>query len=88
MRNKDNFILGAIISIAIFFVLYSILNLFSGLPYLSQSRDSLWVYILSLVPNLILARFMLTRWDMDKTGKGIMFVTLIGIVSVMYIVLK
>lgn len=88
MKIKDNFILGAIIAIVIFFVLYSIINFFTDYIYFSQSRDSLWVYMLSLIPDLILARFMLVKWDMGKMGRGMMFVTLISVVLVMFFVLK
>ena len=88
MKIKDNFILGAIIAIVIFFVLYSIINFFTDYIYFSQSRDSLWVYMLSLIPDLILARFMLVKWDMGKMGRGMMLVTLISVVLVMFFVLK
>lgn len=88
MKIKDNFILGVILSVMIFFALYSVINIFTDYPYFSQSRDSLWVYVLSLIPNLILSRFMLVKWDVESTGRGVIFTTLIGIVLIMYIVLR
>ena len=88
MEKKDNFIIGFIGAIVIFIVLYSILNLFTGFSYFSQDRESLWVYMLSLIPDLILARFMLVKWNMEKTGKGMMLLTLLGIILVMFFVLK
>ena len=88
MDKKDNFIIGFIGAIVIFIVLYSILNLFTGFSYFSQDRESLWVYMLSLIPDLILARFMLVKWNMEKTGKGMMLLTLLGIILVMFFVLK
>lgn len=88
MKIKDNFILGVIISVVIFFALYSIINLFTDFTYLSQSRDALWTYMLSLIPNLLLSRFMLVKWELESIGKGMMFTTLIGIILIMYIVLK
>lgn len=69
MKIKDSFILGVIMSVAIFFVLYGIINLFTSYPYFSQSRDSLWVYIISLVPNLLLSRFMLVKWEYESWVK-------------------
>ena len=88
MKIKDSFVLGVVVSIAIFLALYTTINLFTDYPFFSQSRDSLWVYMISLVPNLLLARFMLVKWNMESFGKGLLFTTLIGIVLVMYIVLK
>ena len=88
MEKKDNFIIGFIGAAVIFIVLYSIINLFTGFTYFSRSSDSLWVYMLPLIVDLILARFMLVKWNMENTGRGMMFVTLVGIVSVMFFVLK
>lgn len=85
MLKKDSFIVGFIGALLIFIVLYSILNLFTDFAYFSQSRDSLWVYMLSLIPDLILARFMLVKWNKEKTGKGMMLVTLSGIILVMFV---
>lgn len=79
MKKKDSFIVGFIGAIVIFIILYSILNLFTDFAYFSQSRDSDWVYMLSLTPNLILARFMLVKWNKEKTGIGMMLATLLGI---------
>ncbi len=88
MERKDNFIIGFIIALVIFVILYSILNLFTDFDYFSQSRDSLWVYMIPLILDLILARFMLVKWNMEKTGKGMMIVALLGIILVMFFVLK
>lgn len=88
MEKKDNFIVGLIGAGVIFIVLYSILNLFTDFTYFSQSSDSLWVYMVPLILDLILARFMLVKWNLEKTGRGMMFVTLLGIVLVMFFVLK
>lgn len=88
MEKKDNFIVGLIGAGVIFIVLYSILNLFTDFTYFSQSSDSLWVYMAPLILDLILARFMLVKWNLEKTGRGMMFVTLLGIVLVMFFVLR
>ena len=88
MLKKDSFFIGVILTIVVFFVLYSVISFFTDYPYFSQERDSLWVYMISLIPSLILSRFMLVKNKMESTGKGIMFTTLIAIVLVMYIVLK
>lgn len=88
MNKKDNFIIGCICASVIFIVLYSILNLFTDFTYFSQSRDSLWVYMVPLIVDLVLARFMLVKWNLEKTGKGLMLMTLVGVILVMFFVLK
>lgn len=88
MNKKDNFIIGCICASVIFIVLYSILNLFTDFTCFSQSRDSLWVYMIPLIVDLVLARFMLVKWNLEKTGKGLMLMTLVGVILVMFFVLK
>lgn len=88
MKIKDSFVLGVVVSIAIFLALYTTINLFTDYPFFSQSRDSLWVYILSLVPNLLLSRFMLVNWNLYSLGRGVLLTTLISIISLMFFVLR
>ena len=88
MLKKDDFYIGFIAAIVMFFIIYSLLNIFTDFSYFSQNRDSLWVYILSIMPSLLLSRFMLVKWNMEKTGRGMMFFSLLGILFVMYWVLK
>lgn len=88
MKIKDNFLLGILLSVLIFFVLYGAIILFTDYAFFSTSRDGLWVYVISMIPNLLLSRFMLVNWDLESTGKGMMFSTLISIVVVMFIVLR
>ncbi len=88
MLKKDSFLIGAILTVVIFLVLYSVINLFTDYPYFSHDRDSLWVYMISLIPSLILSRFILVKGELESTGKGMVFTTLIAIVLIMYIVLK
>lgn len=88
MLKKDNFYLGFIAAIVMFFIIYSLLNLFTDFSYFSRDRDALWVYMLSIIPTLLLSRFMLVKWEMEKTGRGMMFVSLLGVLFIMYWVLK
>jgi hypothetical protein len=88
MLKKDNFYLGFIAAVVMFFVIYSLLNLFTDFSYFSRDRDALWVYMLSIIPTLLLSRFMLVKWEMEKTGRGMMFVSLLGVLFIMYWVLK
>ena len=88
MLKKDNFYLGFVAALVMFFAFYGILNLFTDFSYFSRDRDALWVYMLSIIPTLLLSRFMLVKWEMEKTGRGMMFVSLLGVLFIMYWVLK
>lgn len=88
MEKRNNFFVGSVLSILIFLIFYSIICLIADLPFFVKNPDTLWVYIVSLMPDLILSRLMLVNWNLDKTGKGMMFVTLLGILIVMFIMLR
>ena len=88
MKIKDDFILGILASVFVFMLIYSVIVLLSSVSFFSNDADNMWIYMLSLFPNLLLARFMLVKWEMERTGKGMLFFTLIGIVVVMFVVLK
>lgn len=88
MEKKNNFFVGIVLSSLIFLALYSLICLILGVPFFVKDSETLWIYIVSFVPNLILSRLMLVNWDMDRTGRGMMFITLLGILIVMFIMLR
>ena len=88
MEKKNNFFVGIVLSSLIFLALYSLICLIVGVPFFVKDSETLWIYIVSFIPNLILSRLMLVNWDMDRTGRGMMFITLLGILIVMFIMLK
>lgn len=85
-KIRDDFFVGMAIAVVVFFMLYSLLCAVLGAPFFSSSHDMLWIYLLSAIPDFILFRFMLVRWDMRKTGEGMAFVTLLGVIVIMFIV--
>ena len=88
MEKKNNFFVGIVLSSLIFLALYSLICLILGVPFFVKDSETLWIYIVSFIPNLILSRVMLVNWDMDRTGRGMMFITLLGILIVMFIMLR
>ncbi len=88
MEKKNNFFVGIVLSSLIFLALYSLICLILGVPFFVKDSETLWIYIVSFIPNLILSRLMLVNWDMDRTGRGMMFITLLGILIVMFIMLR
>lgn len=88
MEKKNNFLVGLTLALLIFFALYALISLIASRPMFVKDPDSLWIYIVSLIPNVILSRFMLVKWDLEQTGKGMLLVGLLGIIVVMFIMLK
>lgn len=87
-KLKNNFFVGILIAIILFLLLYSVISLIVGTPFFMKDSENLWIYIISAIPNFFLFRFMIIKWDMEKTGKGMMFITLIGVVVIMFFVLR
>lgn len=88
MEKKNSFLVGLTLALLIFFALYALISLIVSRPMFVKDPDSLWIYIVSLIPNVILSRFMLVKWDLEQTGKGMLLVGLLGIIVVMFIMLK
>ena len=43
-------------------------------------------YLLAFIPGIILFRMCLVKWNMEKCGKGILIVTLLGLLLVFFLV--
>ena len=83
----NNFFAGIIAGIIIAVATYALINLlkssFSQLPYwLIEPKTS---YFLALIPDLVLFRIYLVNLKLDKTGKGFLIVTFIGIIAVFFL---
>lgn len=78
LERINNFFVGVLVAVLIFFLLYSLCVMIAGTPYFSRDARMQWMYISPMIINMILARFMLVKWDLVKSGRGMMFVTLLG----------
>lgn len=87
-KFKNNFFVGILIAIILFLLLYSVISLIVGIPFFMKDPKNLWIYIVSAIPNFFLFRFMIVKWNMEKTGKGMMFITLIGVIVIMFFILR
>ena len=65
--------------------LFKFLFLNAPIPYYTVGAQ-IWFLIALFVLSLV--HFMLVKWDLEKTGRGMMFFSLLGILFVMYWVLK
>ena len=84
MKIKDNFWRGLLVGAASFglFVL-----LFSLIPWESLGRFSTRApYLLAFIPGVVLFRMMLVKWDLEKMGKGVLVVTVVGMLLVFFFV--
>ena len=84
MKIKDNFWFGLLAGAASFGLFYLLLSL---IPWESLGRFSTRApYLLAFIPGVILFRMMLVKWNLEKTGKGILAITVVGMLLVFFLV--
>ena len=68
-------------SFGLFFLLFSLI------PWESLGRFSTRApYLLAFIPGVILFRMMLVKWNLEKMGKGVLAVTVVGMLLVFFLV--
>ena len=84
MKIKDNFWLGLLVgaaSFGLFFLLLSLVN-WGKLGIFAERAP----YLLAFIPGVILFRMMLVKWNLEKMGKGILAITVVGMLLVFFLV--
>ena len=84
MKIKDNFWLGLLIgaaSFGLFFLLLSLIK-WESLGAFSVRAP----YLLAYIPGVVLFRMMLVKWNLDKMGRGVLAVTIVGMLLVFFLV--
>lgn len=84
MKIKDNFWIGLLMgaaSFGLFFLLLSLIN-FESLGIFAERAP----FLLAFIPGVVLFRMMLVKWDLEKMGKGVLAVTIIGMLLVFFLV--
>ena len=84
MKIKDNFWLGLLAgaaSFGLFFLLLSLIN-WESLGAFSDRAP----YLLAFIPGVVLFRMMLVKWNLDKMGRGVLAVTIVGMLLVFFLV--
>lgn len=77
-------IIGVVLAAVTFFIGQWVFGLLSSTPYwLSNPKVP---YMIAFIPNLILFRVFMVNKKMDKTGKGILLVTFLGILAVFFFI--
>lgn len=84
MKIKDNFWIGLLVgaaSFGLFFFLLSLIN-WESLGTFSNRAP----YLLAFIPGVILFRMMLVKWNLDKMGRGVLAVTIAGMLLVFFLI--
>ena len=84
MKIKDNFWIGLLAGAAcfgLFFLLLSLVN-WESLGAFSARAP----YLLAFIPDVVLFRMMLVKWKLDKMGRGVLAVTILGMLMVFFLV--
>ena len=95
MKNflkKDNYFLGLAMGLLLPLPFYA---LFWGLDILLKSTG-LWhglqqpenIYLLSVVGNFLLIRLTFVKWKVQKTGRGVLFITIALILAFFFLYFK
>ncbi|MBN2614358.1 MAG: hypothetical protein JXR71_01575 [Bacteroidales bacterium] len=83
--KKDNFLLGLLTGLVLPFPVYGILWLIdTGLKKAGvwnglQPHENL--YLLSIALNFLLIRFFMVKWQMQKTGRGMLLISILMVVA-------
>jgi hypothetical protein len=43
-------------------------------------------YLLAFIPGIVLFRMAMVKWNLEKTGKGILLVTFVGMLLVFFLI--
>ena len=76
-------IAGIILAMASYFLIDILKSSITQLPYWLEEKKT--GYFLALIPDLILFRIYMVNLKLDKTGKGFLIVTFIGIIAVFFL---
>lgn len=80
MKIKDDFWIGLLAGAASFGLFFLLLSL---IPWDDPYRRA--PYLLAFIPGIILFRMLLVKWHMDRAGRGILLVTIIGMLLVFFL---
>ena len=84
MKVKDNFLIGLLIGAASFGLFLLLLSLIKWESLGAFSNRA--PYLLAFIPGIVLFRMMLVKWNLDKMGRGVLAVTIVGMLLVFFLV--
>ena len=80
MKIKDNFLLGLLAGAACFGLTFLLLYF---LPWGEQYGRA--PYMLAFIPGIVLFRMALVKWNYERIGRGILAVTVVGMLLVFFL---
>lgn len=87
MKNilkSDHFLKGIVIGLvstaALYFLVVGIIGNLSTIPYWLQNAKT--PYLLALIPNLLIFRYLMVNKKQDKTGRGVLLIVFLVIFAV------
>ena len=84
MKFNDNFWLGLLAgaaSFGLFFLLLSLVK-WESLGIFAERAP----FLLAFIPGVVLFRMMLVKWNLEKMGKGVLAVTIVGMLLVFFLI--
>lgn len=81
MKIKDSFWIGLLIGAAVCALCYFLLSL---VPWGEEFKRA--PFLLAFIPGIILFRMSMVKWNMERCGKGILLVNLVGLFLVFFLV--
>ena len=81
MKIKDTFWLGLLIGAALFALCYLLLSLIQWGEAYHRAP-----YLLAFIPGILLFRMAMVKWNKERTGKGILLVTFVGMLLVFFLI--
>ena len=84
MKIKESVWRGLLVGAASFglcFLLLSLIN-WESLGVFAKRAP----YLLAFIPGVVLFRMMLVKWNLDKMGRGVLAVTIVGMLLVFFLV--
>jgi hypothetical protein len=90
--KKDNYLTGLLLGVAAPIIFYGLLYLIDMLLYsfagVHLTPEYHYLYLLSMAFNIILFRYYFVSLKAEKTGKGILLVTIIYIMVYFFLFFK
>ena len=80
MKIKDSFWLGLLIGAASFGLFYLLLSLIPWGEAYGRAP-----FMLAFIPGVVLFRMALVKWNYERIGRGILAVTIVGMLLVFFL---
>lgn len=81
MKIKDSFWIGLLIGVVVCALCFFLLSLIPWGEAYARTP-----YLLSFIPGIILFRMSLVKWNLERCGKGILIVNIVGLLLVFFLV--